>query len=60
MVIRRYLCSKAPAATIGDLAFAMKEIFNADNEIRIIGTRHGENFRNIIESRGNGEGGRFG
>ncbi|MGI9860915.1 polysaccharide biosynthesis protein [Moorella naiadis] len=33
---------KAPACTIGDLAQAIKEIFNADNEIRIIGTRHGE------------------
>jgi UDP-glucose 4-epimerase len=33
---------KAPAATIKDLAEAILEIFNADNEIRIIGTRHGE------------------
>jgi UDP-N-acetylglucosamine 4,6-dehydratase len=33
---------KAPAATIGDLAQALKELFNADNEIKIIGTRHGE------------------
>jgi len=33
---------KAPAATIGDLAEALKQIFNADNEIKIIGTRHGE------------------
>ena len=33
---------KAPACTIGDLAQALKEIFNADNEIKIIGTRHGE------------------
>ena len=29
-------------ATIGDLAQAVKELFNADNEIKIIGTRHGE------------------
>ncbi len=33
---------KAPAATIGDLAQALKELFNADNDIKIIGTRHGE------------------
>ncbi|MBC6369204.1 polysaccharide biosynthesis protein [Algoriphagus sp. AK58] len=33
---------KAPASTIGDLAIAIKEIFNANNPIRIIGTRHGE------------------
>ncbi|MDD3038181.1 polysaccharide biosynthesis protein [Bacteroides sp.] len=33
---------KAPAATIDVLAQAVKEIFNADNEIKIIGARHGE------------------
>lgn len=33
---------KAPAATVCDLADALKELFNADNEIRIIGSRHGE------------------
>jgi len=36
------MVQKAPAATIGDLAQAVKELFNADNEIKIIGTRHGE------------------
>ena len=36
------LVQKAPASTIGDLAQAVKEIFNADNEIKVIGTRHGE------------------
>lgn len=36
------MVQKAPASTIADLAQAVKEIFNADNEIRIIGTRHGE------------------
>ena len=34
--------NKAPAGTIGDLAQALKEIFNADNTVKIIGTRHGE------------------
>ena len=33
---------KAPACTIETLAIALKEIFNADNEIQIIGARHGE------------------
>ncbi len=33
---------KAPACTINDLAKALKELFNVDNPIKIIGTRHGE------------------
>jgi len=33
---------KSPAATILTLATALKELFNADNEIKIIGARHGE------------------
>lgn len=36
------MVQKSPACTIGDLAQAVKELFNADNEIKIIGTRHGE------------------
>lgn len=36
------MVQKAPASTIGDLAQAVKELFNAKNEIKIIGTRHGE------------------
>ncbi|MFP7299080.1 polysaccharide biosynthesis protein [Neobacillus niacini] len=36
------MVQKAPASTIGDLAQALKELFNAKNEIKIIGTRHGE------------------
>ena len=34
--------NKAPAGNIGDLAQALKEIFNANNTVKIIGTRHGE------------------
>ena len=34
--------NKAPAGNIGNLAQALKEIFNAENEVKIIGTRHGE------------------
>jgi UDP-glucose 4-epimerase len=33
---------KAPGATIETLALALKQIFNCDCEIRVIGTRHGE------------------
>lgn len=33
---------KSPAATILTLATALKELFNATNEIQIIGSRHGE------------------
>ena len=33
---------KAPAATIEILAQAVKEIFHADNDIQVIGARHGE------------------
>lgn len=42
---------KAPAATIGDLALAIKELFNADNEIKIIGTRHGEKLYETLLTR---------
>lgn len=33
---------KAPACTIDILAKAVKELFHADNEIKVIGIRHGE------------------
>ncbi len=33
---------KSPASTIGDLAIALIELFGVENEIKIIGTRHGE------------------
>jgi len=33
---------KAPACTIGNLVQALKELFNADNKMKYIGTRHGE------------------
>jgi len=42
---------KSPAATIGDLAQAIKELFRADNEIRIIGTRHGEKLYETLLTR---------
>ncbi len=42
---------KAPASTIGDLAQAIKELFNADNEIKVIGTRHGEKLYETLLTR---------
>lgn len=42
---------KAPAATIHDLAQALKELLNVDNEIKIIGTRHGEKLYETLISR---------
>lgn len=42
---------KAPASTIGDLAQALKELFQADNSVRIIGTRHGEKLYESLLSR---------
>jgi UDP-glucose 4-epimerase len=42
---------KAPASTIQDLAIALKEIFNSDAEIKIIGTRHGEKLYETLVTR---------
>lgn len=36
------MVQKAPATTIEVLAQAVKELFDADNEIKVIGIRHGE------------------
>lgn len=42
---------KAPACTIGDLAQAIIELFNAENDVEIIGTRHGEkSFETLLTS----------
>ena len=42
---------KSPAATIGDLAKALLELLHADNEIKIIGTRHGEKLYETLVNR---------
>jgi UDP-N-acetylglucosamine 4,6-dehydratase len=42
---------KAPASTIGDLAQALKELFQRDNPIQVIGTRHGEKLYESLLSR---------
>lgn len=43
--------NKAPAGTIGDLARALLEIYDANNEIKIIGTRHGEKLYETLCTR---------
>ena len=42
---------KSPASTVEVLAKALKEIFNKNNAIRIIGTRHGEKLYESLVSR---------
>jgi UDP-N-acetylglucosamine 4,6-dehydratase len=42
---------KAPASTIFDLAIALKEIFSAENEVKIIGTRHAEKLYETLLTR---------
>jgi UDP-N-acetylglucosamine 4,6-dehydratase/5-epimerase len=43
--------NKAPAGTIGDLAQALKELCNADTQIKVIGTRHGEKLYETLCTR---------
>ena len=45
------MVQKSPASTISDLAKAIKELFNADNEIKIIGVRHGEKLYETLLTR---------
>lgn len=45
------LVQKSPASTIKTLALALLKIFNAKNEIKIIGTRHGEKLYESLLSR---------
>ena len=42
---------KAPGATIETLAKALLELYNMDNEIKIIGTRHGEKVYETLVNR---------
>jgi UDP-N-acetylglucosamine 4,6-dehydratase/5-epimerase len=42
---------KAPATTISTLAQALKELYCADNPIKIIGTRHGEKVFEVLVNR---------
>ena len=43
--------NKAPAGTIGDLAQALKELCQANNEVKVIGTRHGEKLYETLCTR---------
>ncbi|MGE7689360.1 polysaccharide biosynthesis protein [Lysinibacillus sp. NPDC097214] len=45
------MVQKSPASTVWDLAHAIREIFNADNNIDIIGTRHGEKLYETLLTR---------
>jgi UDP-glucose 4-epimerase len=45
------MVQKAPASTISDLAQVVKELFRANNEIKIIGTRHGEKLYETLLTR---------
>ncbi len=42
---------KAPAATIGQLARVLQKLFKAKNEVRVIGTRHGEKKHETLLNR---------
>lgn len=42
------MVQKAPSCTILTLAKALKEIFNSDSEIRVIGVRHGEKIHETL------------
>lgn len=42
---------KAPASNIQDLAVAVKKLLNAANEVKIIGTRHGEKLHETLLTR---------
>ncbi len=42
---------KAPAATLTTLAEALKQLYKADNEVKVIGTRHGEKLYETLVTR---------
>ncbi|MEA9598544.1 polysaccharide biosynthesis protein [Polynucleobacter sp. AP-Sanab-80-C2] len=42
---------KSPATTLNNLITALKDIFQRDNEVRVIGTRHGEKLYETLVSR---------
>jgi UDP-glucose 4-epimerase len=42
---------KSPASTILDLALALKELFKAENPVKVIGTRHGEKLYETLLTR---------
>ena len=42
---------KSPASTVGDLADAIRQLFQPDAEIKVIGTRHGEKKHETLMTR---------
>ena len=42
---------KAPASTLTDLAQALKELFDSNSPVKVIGTRHGEKLYESLISR---------
>jgi UDP-glucose 4-epimerase len=42
---------KAPAATLDVLSKALKELYNTDTQVRVIGTRHGEKLYESLVTR---------
>ena len=42
------MVQKSPSSYIGDLAQALKELFDVNNNIEIIGTRHGEKLYEVL------------
>jgi UDP-N-acetylglucosamine 4,6-dehydratase/5-epimerase len=42
---------KSPASTIADLAKALLELYHANNEVKMIGTRHGEKLYETLVNR---------
>ncbi len=42
---------KAPAATLSVLADALKQLYHADTEVKVIGTRHGEKLYETLVTR---------
>lgn len=45
------MIQKAPSCYIGDLAVALKELFQVDNEVKVIGTRHGEKMYEVLMTK---------
>jgi UDP-N-acetylglucosamine 4,6-dehydratase len=46
------MVQKAPSCSMGDLAQALKELFRVDNDIKIIGIRHGEKLYETLLTKG--------
>lgn len=45
------MVQKSPASTVGDLALAVNELFEVQQEIKVIGTRHGEKLYETLLTR---------